>query len=120
MRFVLQVAPSSCSINPRHHAEGPNRKRYQKAVDDMALMIMSERHLQRWPTFGGRLSVIMTTYVQDNRGVDVDACIKAVLDALQRGKAIANDRNVECLIANRKVDGNPRIEVSVMQMGDES
>lgn len=118
MKFVLDMPPVDISANPRHHIAGSNRARYQHALSDAVLMIRDQRNRNRWGTLCGKVTVAVSTHVADERGVDVDACIKATLDALQHGGAIENDRQVALLVARRIVgDGAPRIEVEVTAHG---
>ncbi len=114
MRFHFPIEPARCSINPRHFDRSNGRALYQRALDELALHVVSQRNEHKWGTLGGKIEVNMVTYVEDGRGVDVDACCKAVLDALQRGKAIVNDKNVCRLIATRVVEKPARIEVVVV------
>jgi Holliday junction resolvase RusA-like endonuclease len=120
MQFKFDIEPARASSNRRHSASttdnGFGRRMYQACLDELALYVKDQRNKRAWPTLNGKVVVRLTTYVADERGVDVDACVKCVLDALQAGKAIRNDKQVKTLIATRAIDGRPRIEVDVSEV----
>lgn len=120
MNFCFNISPSRASANRRHSASttdnGMGRRLYQQTLDELRLFVLDTRNRRGWPTLQGRVVVKMTTFVADERGVDVDACVKCVLDALQAGKAVNNDRQVCKLVALRMVGGTPRIEVEVSEV----
>lgn len=120
MIFRFDISPARASSNRRHSASttdnGFGRRMYQACLDELTIYVKDQRNRKRWGTLEGRVVVRMTTYVADERGVDVDACVKCVLDALQAGKAIRNDKQVCKLVAARVVDSHPRIEVEVSEV----
>jgi len=114
MRFTHHLPPVLASNNPRHHV-GPARARYQRTLDEMVLRTISERNRRFWHPIAGAATVFLDTYVADERGVDVDATAKCVLDSLQHGGALANDKQVSMLVARRIVGvGSPRLDVLVI------
>lgn len=115
MRFVFAIQPGWATINPRF-GKGKGKAVYARTLESMALMVLSQRHEHGWGTLGGRLGVIIDVFWADERGGDVDSCCKCVLDALQHGKAVANDKCFTTMVANRRIDKSaPRIEVTVME-----
>lgn len=114
MRFTHHLPPALASNNPRHHV-GPARAAYQRTLDEMLLHVRSERNRRLLPPLAGKATVFLDTYVADERGVDVDATAKCVLDSLQHGGALANDKQVSMLVARRIVGvGSPRLDVLVI------
>lgn len=112
MRFRFDIPPALASNNPRHHAQGPARRRYQATLNEMALVVQDKCNRMQWKAIDGPVVALLDVHVADRRGVDVDACVKSSLDSLQRSGLLMNDRQVELLIARRIVgDGPPRIEL---------
>lgn len=120
MKFRFDISPARASSNRRHSSNpadnGFGRRMYQACLDELKLHVVSQRNKHAWPTLEGPVVVRMATHIADERGVDVDACVKCVLDALQAGRAIRNDKQVCKLVATRVIDGTPRIEVEVSEV----
>lgn len=115
MTFVFEIQPVWASINPRH-GKGKGKAIYARTLETLGMMVVSQRHENRWGTLGGRLGVIIDVYWADERGGDVDACCKCVLDALQAGRAVVNDKCFATMVANRRIDkARPRIEVRIAE-----
>lgn len=120
--FTLLVSPGDVSNNARlipQKVRGRFTGRlvdatpYRDGLASMAFQVRSTRNRNRWPTLSGRCSVSATTYWKTEAG-DVDATSKAILDALQQGGAIVNDKQVRPLHLDRGTDkARPRIEITV-------
>jgi hypothetical protein len=124
VRFTFDIPPALASVNPRHHAEGPARRRYQQTLDEMRLSVLDRMHRMKWRQLTTPAIALLDMHVADRRGCDVDATIKCSLDCLkpthaEQPGALIDDRQVELLIARRIVgDGSPRIELGCVDSSE--
>lgn len=119
MRFEFDIAPSWACVNLRGGNKSQGKAIYARTLESLSLMVLSQRHANGWGTLGGRLYVEVSTYWADERGGDVDATVKCTLDALQKGKAVSNDKDFAKLVAWRRIDKKrPRIEVEIGRLED--
>lgn len=125
MRFVLSVRPGDISNNSRLVPILDRRGRFQRLGDSreyraglgsMALQIRSQRNAKGWPTLTGRCMVTAISYWPTWQG-DVDANSKAILDCLQQGGAVENDRQIKPATFDRETDPkNPRVEITLTEI----
>jgi Holliday junction resolvase RusA-like endonuclease len=116
MTFHLDVLPGTVRINGRYTLSRGRMilsREYRSGVDSMALQIRQAMVRAGWTTLTEPCGVVVRTYWATAKG-DCDSVIKAVLDALEHGRAIVNDAQVRTVIAHKTVDKlRPRIEVTV-------
>lgn len=87
-------------------------RRYRKEV--MALLAA-----QRARMIAGRLFVRVTMHPPDRRKRDLDNLAKAVLDALQHGRALYDDSQIDELVIRRgKVVPNGKTIVEIVEIAD--
>lgn len=121
-RFVIEVSPGDVSNNSRlipqqlrgrYTGRLVDSTEYRNGLASMVMQVRSQRNRNRWPTITGRCSVSAVTYWKTESG-DVDATSKAILDALQQGGMVANDKQVRPVHLDRGTDkARPRIEITV-------
>lgn len=88
------VLPWPPSVNHMYAAGRGGAKRLTpkaRAFRELAVSLIYELGL---PTVEGPVELWLDLYPPDNRARDIDNPEKALLDALQHGKAIANDRQI--------------------------
>lgn len=119
MIISIVIDPGSLRTNSRHIiARGELRltATYRQALEHAALQVRQACILQSWRTTRNPVRVEMTTY-WSRANADVDACVKATLDALQKGGVVADDKQVQSVIAHKAVDPKrPRIVVEIWEL----
>jgi Holliday junction resolvase RusA-like endonuclease len=100
MKIRLNINPGDISINRRMIPEWRNGKptgrlvlnsSYRAGVDSMSLQVRQACLKQRWKTSKKTCQVRIMTRWPGPEG-DRDSTCKAVLDALQHGTAVVNDK----------------------------
>ena len=121
MHFSLDVNPGDVSNNGRLI---PSRGRlvdspeYRNGLRMMAWQVRSQMNEHGWKQIAARCSVSAITYWPTEAG-DVDATSKAILDCLQAGGAIVNDKQVRPLTLDRAKDkARPRVEITLTELVD--
>lgn len=120
LRVTLNIPPGHLAINSRNTISGAEiegsrivkTKRYRKAQAQAYLQVRQAVILQRW-RIPARAAVLVVTHWGTELG-DVDACEKAVLDALQAGRVVENDLHLAPVVLDYQHSSpDPRIEVIV-------
>ena len=84
----------------------------------MSLQVWSQRNANRWRTIEGRCTVTAMSFWKTEAG-DVDGNSKAILDCLQQGGAVVNDRQIKPVTYDRAKDsGRPRVEITLTEIVD--
>lgn len=123
--FVIEVSPGDVSNNSRlipqklrgrYTGRLVDSTEYRNGLASMAMQVRSQRNRNRWPTITGPCSVSAVTYWPTESG-DVEATSKAILDCLQQGGAVANDRQIRPATFDRAKDkANPRVEITLTEV----
>lgn len=119
LRVTLGLPPGHLAINKRnkiaHTKDGPRivkAKRYAKGQADAYLDVRQAAILAGWRIPRAACALVRTHWPTDEG--DVDACCKAVLDALQAGRVVENDRHLAPVVLDHVHDDpDPRIEIVV-------
>lgn len=119
--ITLPIEPGRLAINRKsalRYGKGNkkvigNSDGYTAAVDEATLHVRQAVVRERWRTRGMPVHVLIHAYWPSARG-DLDAVAKGVLDSLQHGLAVTDDKLVsECLLRRSWSCSRPRIEVTV-------
>jgi Holliday junction resolvase RusA-like endonuclease len=121
MKFTLNIDPGQLRVNSRYMISGGRlvlSSRYRDAVEAARLQVRQACINGGWRTTAKPVRVMVITHWPTQRG-DCDSTVKAVCDALQHGKAIANDSQIVELVARKSVDKqHPRLEVEMEELSD--
>ena len=89
----------------------PSANRYWRFVKGMVLVSEEARRYRgtikklslvwKRPQLKGRLQISIQAYPPDNRGRDLDNCLKIVLDSLEKAKLFVNDSQFDKIIIER-------------------
>jgi len=110
MTITLPLPPS---INRTYKTGNGHFYKSREAHDWETEALWEIKRQVRYPyPMLGRLSVHLTFYFE--RDSDIDSRIKAVLDVLQKGQAISNDRDITHLEVLKIIDKvKPRADIRI-------
>lgn len=129
LHFTIPVPPGLLALNRKHERHTfirdgvtlrtiGNTKSFEAAFDEAVLAVRQAVVLQGWTEREGPVSVGIVAHWPERKG-DIDAPVKAVLDALQAGGVVTNDRLCIGVKLQRAWRADyPRIDVVVEDVGE--